>query len=248
MKNILRLFSLIKIKSYGLYNSFGIKNVECPICKWQGREFLPFGVKTRQNALCPRCHSLERHRLLFLYFKTTIKTNEKIKLLHFAPEKSLENLFKTYKNIEYLSVDLMPGYAMKVEDITKLTFKDKLFDIICCSHILEHIPDDVRAMKELKRVLKPSGYAIIQVPIDDRDKTFEDSTVTSEHDRERIFGQKDHVRIYGRDYTERLKKVGFKVDVIDFTKEIGQLLTKKYALLPNNGLCAPTEKIIYKCS
>ena len=228
--------------------------VECPSCGWMGKEFLPVGVITRKNALCPRCGSLERHRLYYLYLKKTIPRNKKFKVLHFASENILTNLFKSYKNIEYLSADIDPKKAMTKEDITNISFPEDSFDIIFCSHVLEHIQNDRKAMRELHRILKPEGFAILQVPIKEEfkgkkiDKTYEDPSITDPKEREKIFGQKDHVRIYGRDYKNRLASSGFKVRVDKFASSLSKNDIQKYALLPNDKICTETEGWIYFCT
>ena len=211
------------------------KNVECPFCKWQGKNFLSYGVKKRKNAQCPKCGSLERHRLYYLYLKNIIPKNKKIKVLHFAPEKILSNLFKSFNNIEYLSADLNPKKAMIKQDITKITLKDNTFDIIFCSHVLEHIEDDIKAMKEIYRVLNLEGFAILQVPIEeDRNETYENSSLTTERERLKAFGQKDHVRIYGKDYKKRLEKAGFKVKIENFFNTLDPQVIKKFGLVEEN--------------
>ncbi len=232
----------------------GKKNVECPFCRWRGIEFLPFGVKGRKNALCPKCGSLERHRLYYLYLKKTIPKDKNSKVLHFAPEKIITNLFKEYKNIEYVSADIEPGRAMVKEDITKISFPDNSFDIIFCSHVLEHIEDDIKAMKELYRVLKPEGFAILQVPIKDQfngkiiEKTYEDKTITDPKERQKYFGQEDHLRIYGRDYKNRLASAGFKVKIDKFAFLLGETAINKYALLPKVKESSETDGWIYFCT
>ena len=232
------------------FNSLGPKKVECPICGWKGSKFAPYGSKhlnsRRENALCLKCLSLERHRFLGLYFRNNLPKNRQLKVLHFSPEKGLEDFFRSYDNINYLSVDIQPGVAMKTEDITKLTFEDKTFDVICCSHVLEHITNDIDAMKELKRVLKPGGFAVLQVPIFG-EKTFEDFTIKDEKGREKMFGQKDHVRKYGKDFVDRLKIAGLVVSQIDYCDVLGDAAVKKYAVLPYNGKCSKTERLIYLC-
>lgn len=158
--------------------------------------------------------------------KKVVPKNRKLKVLHFAPEKILTSIFKSYNNVEYLSVDIDPQKAMAKEDITNLSFEDNSFDIIFCSHVLEHIEDDSKAIKELNRILKPNGFAILQVSVKDEFngrkivKTFEDFTITDPKERERIFGQYDHVRIYGRDYRDRLENGGFKVKIDEFVNSI----------------------------
>lgn len=176
------------------------------------REKQIIGGGTRK-AMCPVCGSSDRERLLYLFLEQ--KTNlfyEKTKLLHLAPERNLKRIISKKKNIDYLTADLNPMNVMESMDITQINYPDNTFDAILCNHVLEHIPDDQKAMAELFRVLKPGGWAILQVPISGVLKeTFEDFSVTSPYAREKVFGQKDHVRIYGKDYTDRLTSAGFKV-------------------------------------
>jgi len=133
-------------------------------------------------------------------------------------------------NVTYLSADINPKNAMVKEDITQTSFNDDAFDIIFCSHVLEHIEDDRKAMKELFRILKPGGFAILQVPIKDTKETFEDFSVTDPKERENLFGQHDHVRLYGRDYKDRLQKAGFHATVDKFVEKLDPAIIKKYAL------------------
>lgn len=218
------------------------KQVTCPCCNGSFRKFLLYGVKARENALCPKCESLERHRLLWLYLKN--KTNfftDKLRVLHFAPEYIFQKTFKPMPNLDYISADLLSPLAMVKMDITNISYEDNFFDVILCCHVLEHIIDDHRALTELFRVLKPSGWAILQVPIDlNRDKTFEDANIVTPKERERIFGQKDHVRIYGRDYKQRLEKAGFTVKVDTYVRELTDDMIKKYGL--------KKDEVIYFCT
>jgi len=181
---------------------------------------LPFGVPPRDDAACPACGSLERHRLLWEFFqrKTDLFNGQPRKFLHIAPEPCFSNVLSVTPGIDYLSADLEATHAMVQMDITDIHYPDDSFDVIYCSHVLEHVPDDRKAMRELRRVLKSSGWAILQVPID-RDKTFEDWSITSAEDRLRVFGQVDHVRIYGKDYVDRLVEAGFGVKVEPFISE-----------------------------
>jgi SAM-dependent methyltransferase len=152
--------------AYAYTFSFFLKsNVNCPCCGWKGPKFLPHGIDNRINARCPKCNSLERHRLYYLFLKKYIPTNKPIKVLHFAPEKIITKLFQSFSNINYLSADLDPEKGMVKEDIIELSFTDNSFDLIFCSHVLEHIPDDIKAMQEVHRVLKPDGFALLKVPI-----------------------------------------------------------------------------------
>ncbi len=197
--------------------------------------FLPYGYGTqRNNVLSPSTLSLERHRLLWLYLKneTDFFTNPK-KVLHFAPEQAFYKLFRGQQNLDYTTTDLLSPLADVKADICNLPFPDDTYDVILCNHVLEHIPDDTKAMEELYRVLKPGGMGIFQIPQDlNRAQTFEDNSITDQNERARIFGQYDHVRIYGRDFFEKLRNIGFKVDEVDYTTTLGTELVEKYALAP----------------
>lgn len=197
--------------------------------------FLPYGYgKQRNNVLSPSTLSLERHRLLWLYLKneTSFFTeSEKKKVLHFAPEQAFYKLFRNQKNIDYTTTDLFSPLADVKADICNLPFEDNAYDYIFCNHVLEHIPDDTKAMNELFRVLKPNGMAILQIPQDlNRATTFSDDTIINQKERAAIFGQYDHVRIYGRDYFEKLRSIGFKVVEKDYTAKIAPDLVEKYCL------------------
>lgn len=197
------------------------------------RKFLPYGYENpREGVLSPSTLSLERHRLLWLYLQN--ETNffkDNLKVLHFAPEQAFHKRFQELKNIEYTTTDLNSPIADVKADICNLPFKDGSYDVILCNHVLEHIPDDVQAMKELYRVMKPGGWGIFQIPQDlTREKTFEDNRITDKKERARIFGQYDHVRIYGRDYFEKLRGMGFSVEEVDYTAKLGKLKVGKYRL------------------
>ena len=228
--------------------------VECPCCGWRGKAFLPNGVEVRPNARCPKCDSLERHRLYYLYLKKQIPEGKALKILHFAPERILTRLFRSYPNVEYLSADIDPQKAMSREDITATSFADNSFDIIFCSHVLEHIEEDHKAMTELRRILKADGFAVLIVPIKDTfngrviERTFEDFTIKSPAEREKVFGQADHVRIYGRDYKDRLEKAGFHVRIDKFTEMLPAEQIKRYALLPQHSSASETDGWIYYCT
>ncbi len=222
--------------------------------------FLPYGYgKQRNNALSPSTLSLERHRLLWLYLqnetdffqselvsdsselvsdssKNRIKLrdaeiNSTLKVLHFAPEQAFYKLFRNQTNIDYTTTDLFSPLADVKADICNLPFEDNQYDVIFCNHVLEHIPDDTKAMQELFRVLKPGGMAILQIPQDlKRAVTFTDDTITNQKERAEIFGQYDHVRIYGRDYFDKLRGIGFTVIEEDYTQKISPELVEKYCL------------------
>ena len=199
------------------------------------RIFLPYGYGTqRNNVLSPSTLSLERHRLLWLYLQNetnffTSKTKKKI--LHFAPEQEFYKRFKKQTNIDYTTTDLLSPLADVKADICNLPFENDSYDIIFCNHVLEHIPDDTKAMQELYRVLKPGGMGIFQIPQDlSRATTFSDDTIVDQKERAKIFGQYDHVRVYGKDYFEKLRSIGFKVVEEDYTNRISPELVEKYCL------------------
>src|SRR5690554_377151 len=198
------------------------------------RTFLPYGYgNQRDNVLSPSTLSLERHRLLWLYLQneTDFFTAPK-KVLHFAPEQAFYKLFRKQKNIDYTTTDLNSPLADVKADICNLPFKDNEFDVIFCNHVLEHIPDDTKAMQELYRILKKGGMGILQIPQDlNREKTFEDNSITDKKERAKIFGQYDHVRIYGRDYFDKLRSIGFTVIEEDYTQKIAPELVDKYRLV-----------------
>jgi len=194
-----------------------------PINKKSYRKFLPYGyVRQRNHALSPGSLSLERHRLLWLYLeRETDFFKKSLKVLHVAPEQAFYKSFKKLDNIDYTTTDLHSPLANVKADICDLPFKENQFDVILCNHVLEHIPNDKKAMQELFRVLKPGGWAILQVPLDSkRLKTFQDDTITDPKERMRVFGQYDHVRLYGMDYFEKLEKSGFSTQAIIYAEEL----------------------------
>ncbi|WP_233861073.1 class I SAM-dependent methyltransferase [Tenacibaculum piscium] len=212
------------------------------------RKFLPYGYQNqRENALSPSTLSLERHRLLWLYlqnetnFLTSNNLNsssdKKLKVLHIAPEQCFLDIFRKQKNLDYITADLESPIADVKADICDLPFKDNEFDVVFCNHVLEHISDDTKAMQELYRVLKVGGFGIFQIPQDlSREKTFEDDSITDEKERTKIFGQYDHVRVYGRDYFDKLRSVGFKVDEVDLTQKIAPEKLARFALMKDEIL------------
>jgi SAM-dependent methyltransferase len=226
VKKIKRMVRPAKSNVLNLSN----KKVYCVCCDHSFDSFLPFGLIKRNNALCPNCGSLERHRLHWSYMKTETNlfsgNGKKLKLLHVAPEVIFYNKFMSNNQIEYFPCakldegygDTYPSKTLNV-DITNTDFADNEFDVIYCSHVLEHVIHDKKAIQELFRVLKPTGWAMLQVPLDsNRLHTYEDFSIIDSYEREKAFGQKDHVRIYGRDYKNRLEDAGFKVKVDDYIK------------------------------
>lgn len=221
-------------------------SVECPCCGGRFRRFLrAYSVNgpSRPNAGCPGCGSGERHRLLWLYFQDKLRVGASpLRLLHFAPEGFFQDHFTSLPNVEYVSADLDSPLAMANVDITDLPFDDESFDLILCSHVLEHIPDDRRAMSELFRVLRPGGKALLMCPIDwNRGQTFEDPSLTSAHERELAFGQDDHVRIYGRDFADRLAEAGFGVEVDGYVTELPDEVVRRHGLRRDHRIFVGTR-------
>ena len=197
------------------------------------KSFLPYGYGTqRNNVLSPSTLSLERHRLLWLYLKNETDFFEAhTKVLHFAPEQAFYKRFRKMQNLTYVTTDLNSPLADVKADICDLPFKDNEFDVILCNHVLEHIPDDTKAMQELYRIMKSGGYGIFQIPQDlSRAETFEDDSITDRKERAQIFGQYDHVRIYGRDYFDKLRSIGFTVEEVDYTSTLSDADIEKYCL------------------
>jgi len=200
------------------------KDVECPICNHSYRKFLPYGrVNPRENALCPNCQSLERHRLIWLYLqRQTDFFTRKQKVLHIAPEACFMRKFEAIHGEGYVTADIESPLAKVKMDIHNIPFPENSFDAVLCNHVLEHVYDDIRAMSEIRRVLKPGGYAVMQVPFFSPvpDQTIEDRSITSAADREKAFGQDDHVRKYGLDYPARIEKSGLTPMVSPFAAEL----------------------------
>ena len=205
------------------------------------RKFLPYGYgKQRENALSPSTLSLERHRLMWLFLRDNTNfftAAKKLKVLHIAPEQCFLDIFRKQQNLNYITSDLESPIADVKADICDLPFKENEFDIVFCNHVLEHISNDTKAMQELYRVLKPGGFGIFQIPQDlSKAITFEDNTITDRKERAKLFGQYDHVRVYGRDYFDKLRSIGFKVDEVDYTKKITLDKIEKYCLMQNEIL------------
>jgi len=209
----------------------------CPCCGAHVRAFETYGASQRPGAMCPVCGSLERHRMTYLYLreKTDLLDGRPKRLLHVAPEPQLSRLFQTVKNLDYLSADLRSPRAMVKMDVTAIQFPDDSFDVIYCSHVLEHVPDDRKAMREFYRVLKPGGWAVLLVPIT-ADATFEDPTITSPEERLRLFGQRDHLRRYGPDYKDRLAEAGFSVTVEGYVRELDEATVRRFGLLASEDV------------
>lgn len=214
---------------------------KCPLCDTESTAFLPFGERLRLQAQCPDCGSLERHRLLWLYFQRETQLLEQpTRVLHFAPERCLSLRLRQIPEIEHVTADLDAAKAMYEEDIQKLSFDDGSFDAVICSHVLEHVPDDRRALREIHRVMRPNAWAVLMVPVDaKRAATYEDPSVVTPQERKKHFGQPDHVRIYGRDFQDRILEAGFQLRIEHF-----------YETLDPNEVTAFSirDEVLYHCT
>lgn len=241
----------LKYRYFLLFPFYSGKKFECTFCSRRFRKLMPCGlnlpvIKEKaitsagyRRAVCPRCSSTDRERFLYLFLQNkTDVFKKKSKILHFAPEFNLHKILKR-QNIEYITADLDSPSAMIKMDITNIPYENNSFDGIICCHVLEHVSDDRKALSELYRVLTPGGWAILQVPISTLlEKTYEDPNITSPKEREKMFGQHDHVRIYGQDYKNRLEDARFSVEVHNCADEFADFV-KKYGLL--------AEENIYMC-
>lgn len=229
---LIRLSYPFKLVAPLLYKG---NKVECPVCERNFSKFLSYGsdVAHRENVLCPYDLTLERHRLMWLYLKdhSNFFTAEKLDVLHIAPEQCFHKRFKQQKNLNYLTGDLVSPIADMHFDLHDIPLEDNRFDVVFCNHVMEHVDDALKCLSELYRVMKPGGWAIMQVPQDfNREDTYEDPSITSPEEREKHFWQKDHVRLFGRDYPDWLRKAGFTVDEFDKEAAYSKEIRERYRL------------------
>jgi SAM-dependent methyltransferase len=206
--------------------------VECPCCGGRFRGFLASGPGGRPGVRCPRCGSLERHRLLWLYLeRCTDLFSRSQRILHVAPEPRLCERLATTPGLDYVSADLDSPLAEEQLDIQDIPYPDASFDAILCCHVLEHVPDDRRAMRELHRILAPGGWAVLQTPVRSKlTRTDEDPSVTDPAERIRRFGQADHVRVYGADFEDRLRDAGFAVRRDPWARDLEPEVAERFGL------------------
>lgn len=246
LQNLKKNFGKGAIKNMWLSYALKGENVFCPCCRKKFLTFVPAGLQKRSNARCVNCNALERHRTIWMYLEE--KTNfftAPLKVMNVAPESFFYQKFSSQPNLDYYAVDKYPekyGYGPRTirMDITEMEFADNSFDVVICNHVLEHVQDDMKAMREIYRVLKPGGWAILNSPVDKkRQSTYEDASITDPILRLQHFGQQDHVRVYGTDYINRLLTAGFEVKVIDYAETFSHNDQFRY------GLKADEE--IYHC-
>lgn len=214
--------------------------VQCPVCEHSYSKFLPYGRIARPNALCPNCLALERHRLMWLFLreKTDFFTSN-LRVLHIAPEHCFIERFEALPNLDYVTADIESPLAKVKMDVHDIPFPDNSFDVVFCNHVLEHVTDDLKACSEFNRVLRPGGWGILQSPVYNLERTLEDNSITDAAEREQIFGQRDHVRKYGKDYATRLRNSGIKIEENLFVKGLDPTLVSKFAL--------PIDETIFVC-
>jgi len=232
------------------------RRLECPFCGWHFRCFKPAGFHYRvivekqvigghwhRDNVCPRCLSNARERLAYLYLKDrTALFDKPTRLLHVAPEPQLASVLKRSANIKYVSADLFGPGVMSRFDIQQTPFMDQTFDVVICNHVMEHVADDSVAMAEVHRILKPGGWALLQIPVALKlDQTIEDPTALTEAQRIERFGQEDHVRLYARgDYISRLQAAGFDVKVESYPLALGSAKVDRFGLVE--------EEEVFVCS
>ncbi|CAN5327218.1 class I SAM-dependent methyltransferase [soil metagenome] len=237
-RRYLQLFTGVGLKVVGLF--YMGKAVHCPICDHQYKSFLPYGrINPRPNALCPSCLSLERHRLIWLFLKE--KTNffsQKLRVLHIAPEHCFMGPFQKQHGDGYITADIESPLAKVKMDIHQIPFDDNEFDVVLCNHVLEHVENDILAMSEIRRVLRLGGWAILQIPFFSPvpDATFEDNSITSPREREKMFGQDDHVRKFGKDYPQRIETSGLVAEANEFAKALSDEQCFRFGISKNEIL------------
>jgi SAM-dependent methyltransferase len=231
--------------------------IECPFCGTRSPSFLTFGLDEpvlrerqvvggghRADAMCPHgaCSSLDRERLVYLFLQRANLPRPEARVLHVAPEGNLSDVLS--RCARYVAADLVPFDGIIEMDVTRIQYPDESFDAVICNHVLEHVADDRAAIGEIRRVLAPGGFAILQVPISSTSATtFEDAGVTAPADRARVFGQRDHVRIYGQDYPDRLRAAGFGVTIHNAREEFGDEGCERYGLLKEENLFFCTSRV-----
>jgi len=230
---------------------------QCTVCGRRARRFVDHGIDVpdlrrldvvgggwRREARCPWCGATDRARLIHLYLTRVLgmPDGRGLRLLHIAPAPALERWLRSADGVHYVTADLeRPGVDVRL-DLTRLPWASQSFDAILCNHVLEHVPDDRAALRELRRVLRPGGWAVVQVPLARAlEATLEDPEISSPDERELRYGQADHVRLYGQDYPDRLRSAGFEVETFEWWRAgdefgAGSGDENRYRLIPGEAL------------
>ena len=208
--------------------------VECPVCGKSSRRWISLGY---DEGLCPRCLSEPRHRMIILYMLNELDlATKQLRILHFAAEYCFIRRFRHMPNINHVVADLDPSHGGVKMDITDIPLEPDTVDLVVCSHVLEHVQDDAKAMRELRRVLRPGGTALIMCPVEqERPTTYEDPSIVTPEARREAFHQNDHVRIYGADFSDRLGAAGFEVKPDRYGQRLGEQAAR-YGLRPKATL------------
>tara|TARA_A100001015_G_C14951860_1_gene697081 strand:- start:641 stop:1384 length:744 start_codon:yes stop_codon:yes gene_type:complete len=239
--SIKRGYSLLKYKG---------KKYKCPICGYCANSFLPAGLyEKRLNSACPDCKSLVRHRHMWIFIKEMLEEqkNTPLKIIHFAPEKCLSSKLSNISNVEYFTSEYDKSKLSDFHfNLEKINHEGDYFNYIICSHVLEHVKDDLLALKELKRILKVGGKAYLQVPLwpSESHYTYENFNITDPRDRAITFGQYDHLRVYGLDIVERMEAAGFKVKIINIEENFSDEEIDYYRLHNSNDI----RELIFECT
>lgn len=227
--------------------------LHCPMCGGRFGAFLPRGLDQgvyareqvvgagrREAATCPYCYSSDRERFVHLYLREVAglaRPGPPLRVLHVAPERNLRAWLRSLPRVRYVGSGLSSRWVDVFVDLTRAPFGDGAFDVILCNHVLEHVPDDHAALVELRRILAPRGFAIVQVPLaPGRAETEEASGPTDAAERVRRFGQAGHLRLYGRDYPDRVRAAGFEVEEVDPAQAFGADAVGRHSLLADERL------------
>lgn len=218
----------------------------CPVCGWTGMRFLPYGQRQRPDARCPVCQAKERHRYLWHHLQKTIDLTD-ADVLYFAPVEGIVDRLQQRSSVNLLTTDLSEPNVDFRSDVTRLPVRDRCFDVIVFSHVLEHVPDETAALQELYRALRPGGTALVLLPQDrGREETYEDDSVSSPEERQRTYRQHDHVRLYGDDVRHRLARFGFDVTVVDYTSELPDSVVDQYGFREDPSY-AFDQNVLFEC-
>lgn len=234
-------FASVVRNALGVLRGIGMlgRTVQCPCCGWHQRAFRPWDPSDESdpNTVCARCGSQSRHRMLHLFLREYLREHDIHSIAHFAPESYLSRLINSPESSWVCHFDLTRCDVDVRADIARLPVKGATFDLIICNHVLEHIFDDVAALRELMRVLREDGCAIVTVPVNESlQETYEDPDAVTPEQRLRLFGQVDHVRVYGGDVLTRLQQSGAGIECLEYGKVLGEDMCRRHGLVPDEPL------------